>query len=135
MLENYVTESVLVHVDSSPPMIENVCLRKAEQMCVAVHDSRDLFEARYGISGMESTALVRKIWSSACVRHVFISCHIFVHNLLKCRFQAHLLLNFHLGRGVKYKLIWKGCNQNADFFFTLHIYFKKAADGLLLEVI
>ena len=37
-------DSVLVHVDSSPPRITNIGLTKDGQTLLAVHNSKDLFD-------------------------------------------------------------------------------------------
>ena len=47
-----ITDSVLVHVDSSPPIIEDVWLTRDGHTQLTVHHSEDLFDLRYIIIQM-----------------------------------------------------------------------------------
>ena len=47
IIGNTVTDSVLVHIDSSPPVIEDVWLVRHGVGQLAVHHTKDLSEAKY----------------------------------------------------------------------------------------
>ena len=44
VMNKTITDAVLVHVDSSPPIIEDVWLSRDGHTQLAVHNSEDLFE-------------------------------------------------------------------------------------------